>query len=70
MFTLLTVTLYFTTAYHPQADGQSEQTNQTVELMVQHISQEDATIDWEDKLLGGQATNGPVLLEWIPKHLY
>ena len=51
MFTLLTVTLYFTTAYHPQADGQSEWTNQTVELMVQYISQEDATIDWEDKLL-------------------
>ena len=50
MFTLLTVTLYFTTAYHPQADRQSEQTNQTVKLMIQHILQEDAMIDWEDKL--------------------
>ena len=40
MFTLLMVALYFTTAYHPQADGQSERTNQMVELMIQHISQD------------------------------
>lgn len=51
MFTLLMVALYFTIAYHLQADGQLEQTNQTVELMIQHISQEDAMVDWEDKLL-------------------
>ena len=27
------------TAYHPQADGQSEQTNQTAEIMIQYITQ-------------------------------
>ena len=39
MFWLLKVELHFMTAYHPQADGQSEQTNQTAEIMIQYITQ-------------------------------
>lgn len=50
LFILLTVALYFTMVYHPQSDGQSERTNQTVELMVHHISQADPMVNWEDKL--------------------
>jgi len=32
LFRKLGVSLFYTTAYHPQADGQSERTNQTVEI--------------------------------------
>ena len=50
LFSLLKVTSYFSTAYHPQADGQSERTNQTVEIMIQHISQADPSVEWESSL--------------------
>ena len=29
--------LHMTTAYHPSADGQAEQTNQSVEIALQHV---------------------------------
>lgn len=32
----LKVQLFYSTAYHAQADGQSERTNQTMEIMLQH----------------------------------
>lgn len=50
MFRLLKVELHFTTAYHPQADGQSERTNQTAKIMIQHITQTDLEADWESVL--------------------
>lgn len=50
LFFLLAVAMCFTTAYHPQADGQSERTNQTVEIMIRHISQADPRLNWEEKL--------------------
>src|SRR5438045_8945624 len=34
LFTRLGVQLLYSTAYHPQTDGQSEKTNQTVEIML------------------------------------
>ncbi|KOS40615.1 hypothetical protein ACN38_g8530 [Penicillium nordicum] len=36
VFKLLQVDLFFTTADHPQADGQSECTNQTLEIAIRH----------------------------------
>jgi hypothetical protein len=34
LFQMLGVKLLYSTVYHPQCDGQSEQTNQTVEIML------------------------------------
>ena len=51
MFQLLKVELHFMTAYHPQADRQSEQINQTAEIMIQHITQTNPEADWESILL-------------------
>ena len=36
-----------TTAYNPQADGQSERTNQVVEIALQHVVN-DPQSDWSD----------------------
>ncbi|KAJ5942399.1 hypothetical protein N7516_002567 [Penicillium verrucosum] len=36
VFKLLQVDIFFTTADHPQADGQSERTNQTLEIAIRH----------------------------------
>jgi hypothetical protein len=36
MFTALRCLLLYTAAYHPQADGQSERSNQTAEIWLRH----------------------------------
>jgi len=43
-----------TTAYHPSADGQSERTNQTLELMLRYLVNTSQS-DWLTKLLPLQA---------------
>ncbi|OQD78720.1 hypothetical protein PENDEC_c001G06268 [Penicillium decumbens] len=35
-FTKLGVDMFYSAVYHPQSDGQSERTNQTVEIMLRH----------------------------------
>ena len=50
IFFLLEVALLYTTACHLQRDGQSKRTNQTVKIMMRHISQMDPTVDWEKRL--------------------
>jgi hypothetical protein len=37
LFKILRTSLLVTTAYHPQSDGQSERTNQTVEIALRHL---------------------------------
>jgi hypothetical protein len=37
LFRILRTNLLVTTAYHPQTDGQSERTNQTVEIALRHL---------------------------------
>jgi hypothetical protein len=37
LFKLMRTDLLVTTAYHPQSDGQSERTNQTVEIALRHL---------------------------------
>jgi len=44
-----------TTAYHPSADGQSERTNQTLEVMLRYMVNT-SQLDWLSKLLPLQAT--------------
>jgi len=43
-----------TTAYHPSADGQSERTNQTLEVMLRYLVNS-SQLDWLSKLLPLQA---------------
>ncbi len=38
------------TAYHPQTDGQSERTNQTVEIAMRYFVTANPTLDWTDVL--------------------
>ena len=47
VFTRLGVRLLYSTAYHPQTDGQSERTNQEIEIALRfHISTLDNPADW------------------------
>ena len=46
MFNALRVALFFTAAYHAQADGQSERTNQTAEIWLRHWTSLHPTEDW------------------------
>ena len=46
MFNALRVALCFAAAYHAQADGQSEQTNQTAEIWLRHWTSLHPTEDW------------------------
>ncbi|POS82721.1 hypothetical protein EPUL_004120, partial [Erysiphe pulchra] len=51
MFDRLGVKLHFTTAWHPQSDGLSERTNQTVEIAFRYfIACLDETRNWEEVL--------------------
>jgi hypothetical protein len=36
IFTILGIALLYTTAYHPPADGQSERSNQVIEIALRH----------------------------------
>jgi hypothetical protein len=45
LFRLMRTDLLVTTAYHPQSDGQSERTNQTVEIALRHLVGASKT-DW------------------------
>lgn len=48
LFKQLGVKLLYSTAYHPQSDGQSERTNQTVEIALRfHLATLDNPADWE-----------------------
>ena len=47
---LLGVRRSLTTAYHPQADGQSERTNQTVEIALRHYVDMATGADWDQHL--------------------
>ena len=48
LFKRLGVKLLYSTAYHPQSDGQSEQINQTVEIALRyHLATLDNPADWE-----------------------
>lgn len=57
LFTLINVKLLFTTAYHPQADGQSERTNQTIEIALRYTIALHPDSDWEDLLPSLQAAH-------------
>ncbi len=47
MFRKLGVNLLYSTAYHPQTDGQSERTNQTVEIALRsHLAGMERPADW------------------------
>jgi hypothetical protein len=49
LFKIMRTTLLVTTSYHPQSDGQSERTNQTVEIALRHLVNASKT-DWVDHL--------------------
>lgn len=57
IFTKLGVKLMFSTAYHPQSDGQSERSNQTIEIaLLYFISTLDNPADWPDVLVDLQSS--------------
>ena len=58
IFQRLGVSLLYSTAYHPQTDGQSERTNQSIEIALRHyIATLDDPADWPDILGDLQNTN-------------
>lgn len=71
LFKCLGTQLRFSTAYHPQTDGQSERTNQSVEVMLRCLCTEYGH-DWADKLPRVQfALNNSVQVstQYTPAHL-
>ena len=42
--------LLFTTAWHPQADGQSERTNQAIEIAIRFLADDERYTDWSQML--------------------
>lgn len=48
IFSLLQVKHLYSTAYHPQTDGQSKRTNQTYEIVICHVSHMHPELDWEE----------------------
>jgi hypothetical protein len=55
MFTATRTHLFYTTAYHPQADGQSEKTNETAEIMLRYMFSMYPDTDWTTFLPSIQA---------------
>ena len=49
LFRMMRTDLLVTTAYHPQGDGQSERTNQTIEVALRHLVNASKT-DWAEHL--------------------
>jgi hypothetical protein len=56
VFDKLNTKLLTSTAYHPQTDGQSERTNQTVEIALRFYATTHPDNDWTDALPMLQAT--------------
>ena len=50
LFKLLKIDLLVSTAYHPQTDGLSERTNQTVEIALRYLISSNPTIAWHESL--------------------
>lgn len=48
--------LRFTTAWHPQANGQAERLNQVIEIAFRFLEDDERFIDWEDALPAVTAT--------------
>lgn len=55
IFDMIQTKLLFTTAYHPQTDGQSERTNQTAEIALRHAVATHPDEDWPNLLPALQA---------------
>jgi hypothetical protein len=47
LFKKLRTKLLMSTAYHPQTDGQSERTNQTIEIALRYFLTENPEADWK-----------------------
>ena len=60
-FGRLGTTLLMSSAYHPQTDGLSERSNQTVEIALRYIITEDPDVNWVQALpaLQAQLNNAP-----------
>jgi hypothetical protein len=50
VFSGLNVAFYTTAAYHPQADGQSERTNQIIEIAIRFFVTTNPDLEWRDGL--------------------
>jgi Reverse transcriptase (RNA-dependent DNA polymerase)/RNase H-like domain found in reverse transcriptase/Integrase zinc binding domain len=50
LLSLIGVTLLMSTAYHPQTDGQSERTNQTIEIALRFMTADYPDVCWVDFL--------------------
>ena len=50
IFNKLNTKLWVTTAYHPQGDGQSERSNQTVEIALRFLAADNPELDWPEGL--------------------
>ena len=55
VFEALQVSLLYSTAYHAQTDGQSERTNQTIEIMIPFWCSTNPAKNWEKQLPSFQA---------------
>ena len=56
LFTHLRVKLLLSTAWHPQTDGASERTNQTIEIALQYHVAEHLNTSWSETLISLQVT--------------
>jgi len=56
LFQLIHTRLLFSAAYHPQTDGQSERSNQTLEVALRYAIATHPGVEWTDHLPALQAT--------------